>query len=130
MRIVRRFTLHEVMDILAQHMGGAYLRSYSFDCQRGMVAVVEVECETYPEHAPRSAAMDWCAREATRSKPATPNYGAAMWAGIRKAELLRQAMDDERREREARLRAAEHHLKPLGSFAAGNILAALREVAR
>ncbi|WP_175994530.1 hypothetical protein [Burkholderia vietnamiensis] len=118
------------MCILAEHMGGALVRSYTPDYPRGSEPVVTVECEAYPEHAQRSAAIDWCARELARSRRhPTPDYGAAMWAGIRAA---RQAADDDwhKRERATRLRAAEHHLKPLGAFAAGHIFAALQEVAR
>ncbi|WP_261541727.1 hypothetical protein [Burkholderia multivorans] len=134
MRIVRKFTLHEVMDILAQHMGGGDLRRYKVNLSMGTVDVVEVECETYPEHDPYSDVMGWCARNLAADNElrrcSRPNFAAAMWAGVRKAELLRQAMDDKRRERDDRLRAAEARLKPLGPFAAGHILAAIREVAR
>ncbi|MCA8266448.1 hypothetical protein [Burkholderia vietnamiensis] len=89
----------------------------------------------FPEHAPRSAAMDWCARELARSRrPPSPDYGSAMWAGIRKSELVSDvltAVEQKRaEERDTRLRAAERHLQPLGVFAVGAIMAAIREVAR
>ncbi|WP_175969650.1 hypothetical protein [Burkholderia sp. BCC0322] len=123
MRISREFTLHEIMDILAEHMGGALVRGYSMECPRGMSVVVKIECETFPEHPARSPAIDWCARELARSRrPLAPDYGAAMWAGIRAA---RQAADDDWHKREIR---AARHLEPLGQFAAKRILAAVMEM--
>ncbi|HEF4742831.1 TPA: hypothetical protein SAO08_002676 [Burkholderia multivorans] len=137
MNVQLELSMTEAVQILAKHMGAENVQSWSFSANGGEPVIRMCAFDAPPafaEHDPYSDVMGWCARNLAADNElrrcSRPDFASAMWAGVRKAELLRQAMDDKRRERDDRLRAAEARLKPLGPFAAGHILAAIREVAR
>ncbi|KUZ66860.1 hypothetical protein WI36_24140 [Burkholderia ubonensis] len=121
MNVQLEFSMTEAARILAEHMGAESAESWSFSVADGepVIRICAIERPpSFPEHAPRSS----------------PDYAAAMWAGIEKSEVIREvlaAVEQKRAEgREAALRAAERQLQPLGTFAVGVIMAALREVTR